>query len=192
MISPERTKEIFLALKLHFTGSYDYVKYAGKIKAPVKPPEQWALGRIAKKYKDEEKVRDFFIANMTYDYITNGKINGFVNSYNSAGAVDTYDAWQAWWTAFSYKLKSDMAQFESVKNAIEIVDGEHPKVFTMFLEAKVNFNTLACLMMSIKGLSTYWEKCDDSILFGGYLKLLKKYVPLLDQDKEKINVIIRG
>lgn len=190
MISPERTKEIFLALKLHFTGSYDFVKYGGKIKAQLKPNEQWAINRIVKKYKEEDKVRDFFIANMIHDFTKTGKINGFINNYSTTEAVEIYDAWAAWWNAFSYQLKSDLNKFENVKDMVEIKDGDHPKIFTEFVGGNVNFNTLACLMLGIRTLPEYWSKCDDTILFGGYVKILKKYAALINRDKEKIKTAI--
>lgn len=192
MISPERTKEIFLALKLHFTGSYDYVKYGGRIRAQLKPNEQWAVGRIAKKFREEEKVRDFFVANMIEDYIRDGKINGFVNTYSTKDAVAVYDQWAAWWNAYAYQFKADIGKFESIKEMIEIRDGDHPKVFQQFIEGKVHFNTLACLMMGLKTLPDYWSKCDDTILFGEYLKILKKYCSLIDKNRKKINEIIKG
>lgn len=192
MISPERTKQIFVALRLHFTGSYDYVKYGGKINAKIKPQETYHIKRMVTKYKEETPMRDFFVSNMVQRQLQNGKIDAFIGNYATKESVEFHDQWLAWWNACSYNLKSDIGKFDSIKEMIAISDGDHPKVFQEFLDDNISYNTLACLMAAIGSLADYWEKnCDDTIMFGSHVRFLRKYSQLLPKDNKTIKEIIK-
>jgi hypothetical protein len=191
MISPERTKQIFVALRLHFTGSYDYIKYQGKTRAGLKPAETWAVEKIAYKFQNENTVRDFFVANMIDSYVKSGKIVGFIGSYANKEATEIYEKSTNWYNA-SYNLTSDLKKFDSLKDAVLCIDGNHPKIFQYVLDGEISIFTMACVMLQMGDhIVRYWNKnCDDTVLFGGYIQFLKKYVPLIPKDSEKIKETI--
>lgn len=190
-ISAERAKQIFLALRLHFTSNYDYIKYHGKVKTnPIQQKEEWVYNRILRKCITEESVRDFFVANMVYSFLKSGKIETFINHYATKESFEIYNAWSAWWNA-SYNLLSDLKKFDSIKSMIEISNGEHPKIFDAIMEDNCSINTMASIVIVRKKLIEYWTKnCNDTILFGSYLKFIEKYVPLISKDKQKIEETI--
>lgn len=193
MITPERTKQIFVALRLHFTGSYDYIKYQGKTRATLKPAETWAVEKIAFKFHNEDTVRDFFVANMIDSFVKTGKIGSFINAYANKDATDIYDKSTNWYNA-SYNLTSDLNKFDDIKDMTVCVDGNHPKIFQSVLDGEISIFTMACVMMFMSPrIDTYWNKnCDDTVLFGGYIHFLRKYVPLIPKDIEKIKETINN
>ena len=56
----------YLAIKLHFTSDYDYVKYGGKLNASVqsyqKRKDQFFFKKLSRVY-NKEQVEHFFVSN---------------------------------------------------------------------------------------------------------------------------------
>ena len=60
--------KIYIALKSHFNGDYDFVKYNGKTNVKVdsflKRGDRPFFGRVARKYLTTENVKRFFICRL--------------------------------------------------------------------------------------------------------------------------------
>jgi hypothetical protein len=194
----EKIKEMFMALKLHFTSKYDFVKYHGRTRASkVQARERYALERIARKFTDEDQLKNFFVANMANSFLTKGKVDTFIGNYATKEAVEIMDVADNWWNATSYNLATDLRTLSNLNDdgkigeTIRCVGGDHPQIFTQYLDGKISFNTIVCVVIWRPVFLTYWEKnCEDTILFGSYINFLKKYIPLISKDKQKITEII--
>ena len=61
--------KVYIALKSHFNGDYDFVKYNGKTNVKVdlflKRGDRPFFGRVARKYLTSENVKRFFISNFS-------------------------------------------------------------------------------------------------------------------------------
>ena len=58
--------KIYLALKLHFSSDYDYIKYNGKVNASLasyqKRKDQFFFKKLARIY-NKEQIEHFFVSN---------------------------------------------------------------------------------------------------------------------------------
>ncbi len=199
MIAFEKIKEMFLALKLHFTSKYDFVKYQGRTRAQqVLPREKWAIERIARKYQHVDDLKNFFVANMANSFLTKGKVDTFINNYSTKEAAEYFEQSENWWNATSYNLTTDLRKLSNVSSTgkfgetLRCVDREHPIIFTQYIDGNISFNTIVCMIIWRPALISYWiSACDDTILFGSYMKFLEKYIPLISRDKQKLDEIIQ-
>lgn len=193
MISPERTKQIFLALRLHFETDYDFHKYRGKINAKLKDNEKYAAERISLRFKDEETVIDFFVANMCDIFLKEDRITTFLPAYAKKEKLRIYEDWANFFKSYSYVLSNEWLELDS--SLLEMIKiGEtksHPKIFVLFMDGKVSFNLFSAIACLDTRIITKWKECDDEFLFGKYLKLLEKYLPFIKDrlPKEKLLTI---
>ena len=81
--------KVYVALRAHFTGSYDYIKYNGKMKVNetsfLKRKDRFFFAKIERKYKDE--LVNFFVANFVKD---SGSWSGSLTGDN---ANEVYKEW---------------------------------------------------------------------------------------------------
>ena len=67
MMNEYETYQNYLALKLHFEGSYDYFKYNGKTSTTVesfeKRKDRFKFGKISRTLNDSE-ITDYFVSNL--------------------------------------------------------------------------------------------------------------------------------
>jgi hypothetical protein len=124
-------------------------------------------------------------------FVKTGKIGSFINAYANKDATEIYEKSTNWYNA-SYNLTSDLNKFDGLKDLTVCVDGNHPKIFQAVLENEISIFTMACVMLFLGDrIVDYWTKnCDDTVLFGDYIRFLKKYVPLIPKDNEKIKEAI--
>ncbi len=81
MINGERTNEIFMSLKLHFSSeSYDFLKYKGRMKnRTTNYPAQTLAGKLV----SEKNVVRFFLFNMIADIQEKQNIRNYIGDYNN-------------------------------------------------------------------------------------------------------------
>ena len=79
--------KIYLALKLHFTSEYDYIKYNGKVNATLtsynKRKDHFFFKKLSRIY-NKEQVEHFFVSN----YIENEKM--WIGDSFSPECMSTY------------------------------------------------------------------------------------------------------
>lgn len=196
MISPERTKEIFVALKLHFgDGTYNFQKYRGKTKAKLKDSEKYAAERISLRFKDEATVTDFFVANMLETFLKEDRFDSFIAAYAKKEKLRIYEEWASFFMAYSYALKQEWNRLDS--SLIDMVKigerKEHPKIFVLFMDGKVSFNLFATIASLDPRIIAKWRECDDEFLFGKYLTFLENYLPFIKDrlSREKLLEIFK-
>ena len=82
--------KIYLALKLHFTSDYDYVKYNGKVNATLtsyqKRRDQFFFKKISRIY-NKEQVEHFFVSN----FVENDKM--WIGDALTPECTTTYKSW---------------------------------------------------------------------------------------------------
>jgi hypothetical protein len=191
MIGQERTKEIFLALKLHFSSNYDFIRYHGKMKrATMKPNEIFHINKIRHKFVEEDKVIEFFLFNIIHDYWTTGGFPGFIGNYANKEATENYESWKSWFASYCDNLEHDLIKLESF-TLREIIDptAGHPILFRRTSGGSIHFNTVALIANSIP-LIPYWkENCQDPV-FEQFIMVLEKYRPFITSDRRISRQII--
>ena len=88
MITAYETFQLYNALKLHFTGNYDFFKYNGKSNVSVdsfeRRKDKYHFYKLSRKYPNKEEMKNFLVAN----FVENDQM--WVGDLLNDGAIDNY------------------------------------------------------------------------------------------------------
>jgi hypothetical protein len=176
----------YVALKAHFSSTYNYQMYEGKIRISEK-----ASGFVRDKlfFAKVGKRRDphgFLLANIVEDK------KAFIRKLAySNDAERLYMDWVAKIDALSYIFKQDLKKMEDDFNSnLKIIDRNHPWIIVLYLGKEITLETL-CIITAITECSTYWEKhfAEDPVM-QDVLFRIKKYTPFIHYDSVKFKKAI--
>lgn len=183
---------LYYALRLHFNGTYDYVKYHGKTNvtkdAFSRRKDKYSFYKLSRKYNKDE-LFEFYLSN----FVRNPQL--WITDLLQEDADSVYKNWLKKQQALSYFFEQDLdTLFEECDNPDEllsVVDGDYPKLYTMFLQGKVQFETVVILDDLLKFMSMWKKKIHDDIVFPSFSKRCEKYLPFLKYDKQKFRNILK-
>jgi len=187
--------KMYIALKLHFTTeNYDVIAQRGKVRASrqafAKRKDLYSIKKVSKTYSDEE-VANFLVANFT----SGDRWGGLFDSE----ASERYADWKKRIESLSYiftndldnlieDLESDNKQFE---DAFKITKAQHPYIIKAFLRKTITLETLVILEKINPFLVHFDTDLSNDIMWPDISRLIRKYKPFLQFDKEKFNGILR-
>ena len=184
---------LFIALKLHFSGTYDFFKYGGKTKTSKESfmtnPSRYVFYKLSRKYSIEE-LKGFFVANLLRNP------NPWGGSLNDPEADEIYTNWlkkiQSLTYNFTQEVSDVMESVEDKESLIKVVDGQHPLLLTMAFQGKVSIETLI-IMNDIMGnfMEMWGKKISEDIIYPLYHTKCQKYSPFLVYDKPKMRTILK-
>ena len=176
----------FLALKRHFNSDYDYVKYKGKVTASPdsfqKRTDKFFFEKLAR-HRDPHNV---LIANL----IKTPKMT--IRDATTLGGIKIYEEWLGRFQSLSYIVKSDLSKFETDFNSNFIIgdSDNHPPIIKLFQKNKIQLETFLIVVDIVK-CSAYWsKKMKYDPIWEDLNFKYKKYLPLIEYDKEKVKSII--
>ena len=195
IMEPYDVYRSYLALKLHFTtDKYNVIEQKGRVRASrqsfFKRTDLFNIKKIASEYSDSEVV-DFLIAN----FVSGDRWGGVFDSE----ARSNYLSWKKRIESITYTFEKDIDKisFEAEKNQERFIDyfrsfnSQLPKVINMYLRNDISIETLVIL----NKLNNYTDKLDqqlsDNIIWPDISRLIKKYSPFLNINKQKYDDIIR-
>ena len=195
IMEPYDVYRSYLALKLHFTtDKYNVIEQKGRVRASrqsfFKRTDLFNIKKIASEYSDSEVV-DFLIAN----FVSGDRWGGVFDSE----ARSNYLSWKKRIESITYTFEKDIDKisFEAEKKQERFIDyfrsfnSQLPKVINMYLRNDVSVETLVIL----NKLNNYTDKLDqqlsDNIIWPDISRLIKKYSPFLNINKQKYDDIIR-
>ena len=175
------------SLKLHFTSdSYDYIKYHGKTNVSKQSFMQnkfkWHFTKLSRKYNKEE-LKNFYISNFI-----EGK-GEYVIELLQDGA-ENYAKWMKRMQSLSYNFKNDVefllgAYEDDREMPFKVFSGQHPDLLGLMLRGKITLETV-CILDDILNFLPRWKKeIDDDIVWPAHYRLISKYKPLIEYDKQK-------
>jgi hypothetical protein len=179
----------YLALKQHFTSSYDYFKYNGKVKAKIesflKRKDKFFFRKLQKKYSKDELV-EFFVSN----FIING--DNWIGSLVSQESEDNYATWRKNKESISYNYSNELSLLYdyclsndiSCNQLVLVEDGNHPILLRLLLQNKISLETVI-ILDSILGFTRYWNAKLDDIIWDEKKKLIQNYKSFVQYDFEK-------
>ena len=184
----------YLALKLHFTtDKYDAIKQRGRVRATkqsfFKRNDLINIRKIAEKYSEKEVV-DFLVAN----FVSGDRWGGVFDSE----AKHNYLDWKKRMEAMSYTFKNDIDNliFYCEKNNINFdnlfySDSKQPIILKRYLGKHISIETLVILNQ----INNYTNRLDEAlcndIIWPDVSRIIKKYQPFLNIDKERYVRTIR-
>jgi hypothetical protein len=179
----------YLALKQHFTSSYDYFKYNGKVKAKIesflKRKDKFFFRKLQKKYSKDELV-EFFVSN----FIING--DNWIGSLVSQESEDNYATWRKNKESISYNYSNELSLLYdyclsndiSCNQLVLVEDGNHPILLRLLLQNKISLETVI-ILDDILRFTRYWNAKLDDIIWDEKKKLIQNYKSFVQYDFEK-------
>lgn len=180
---------MFHALKLHFTGSYDYVKYNGKTNVSKQSfstrKDKFTFYRLSRKYSLEE-LRNYYISNfIVQDVNWIGDITGPDNEEN-------YKKWQKRIQSLTYQFESDIVYLlDNHTDMFKVESGNYPKLLVETMHGKVAIETLVILNDLLNFFPMWEKKISDDIVWPALKTKCEKYKPFLFYDKNKLKTILQ-
>lgn len=183
---------MYQALKLHFSGSYDYVKYNGKTNANkdqfMLRKDKYTFYRLSRKYNREE-LFGFFVSNL----LKNPRV--WVGELATEDADSEYKLWLRVQQSLSYIFEQDLnLLFDVVDKPDEllmVVDGQYPLLYNQYLQDSIYLETVIILDDVLNFFPMWEKKIEDDIVFPDFLFRCRKYKPFLHYDKAKFKNLLR-
>lgn len=177
----------YLALKQHFTSSYDYFKYGGKINATPNSfdtrKDKFHFYRLSKKKDYKNRI----VAN----FVKKGK-KLWVGELISSDGEHIYTEWLKKVESLKYHFKSEIKKLDEDFNSNFIVhEGQHPKLLNLYMSGDISIEVLI-ILDSLTGCFKYWDKhINPKILWDDIYILCAKYRQFLDYDLPSMKKIMQ-
>jgi cyclophilin family peptidyl-prolyl cis-trans isomerase len=176
----------YLAIKRHFTSSYDYFKYNGAIKTSfdsfIARKDAYTFQRLSKR-KD---YSNFILSNV----VENPKL--WTGDLTDDSAEQTYLMWKKKTDSITSHIRSELNKMDNDLQSNFIVNkGHYPKIVDLYLQKIVSLETTTILMKMTNSRDYWKEKVLDNVLFPDIIKKLDKYHPFLIYNTEKIKKVVK-
>lgn len=175
----------YLAIKRHFTSSYDYHKYNGKVNASITSFETRKDKFFFYKLSKRNDAKDFILANMVND----PKI--WIGDIVGEQGEKVFMEWTKKQQSLSYVFKTELGKLdEDFDSNLITKDGQHPKLLRLHTSGNISKETLI-IIDDLTNVFSYWsKKVLDKIIFPDILNTCNKYKPFLNYDKTKMKNIL--
>lgn len=186
--------KIYMGLKLHFTSSYDYVKYNGKVNsATVKAFEinkgKFFFYKLSRKYNKDE-IFGFYVSN----FLENPKL--WIGNLLSEDCDSIYKIWLKTQQSLSYIFDQDLNTiFDMVDKPdqlLKVVDGDYPLLYNLYKQDTVKLETLIILNDIMNFIPMWSKKVNDDIIFPDFVRVCDKYKPFINYDKAKMIGLVKS
>jgi len=176
----------YLAIKRHFTSSYDYFKYNGDTKTSfdsfIARKDAYTFQRLSKR-KD---YSNFILSNV----VENPKL--WTGDLTDDSAEQTYLMWKKKTDSITSHIRSELNKMDNDLQSNFIVNkGHYPKIVDLYLQKIVSLETTTILMKMTNSRDYWKEKVLDNVLFPDIIKKLDKYHPFLIYNTEKIKKVVK-
>lgn len=182
---------LYTGLKLHFTSSYDFFKYNGKVRVTVDAfdnrKDKYYFHRIARKYNKEE-FTDFLVAN----FLDNPGV--WIGKLLDEEANERYVQYQKNMQSLSYIFEEDCRHlFDSIDNPNDILktSGEHPVLLKKAFRGEVSIQTVYILNQILNFIPVWKQKIVDTIVWPNYESKLNKYSGFIRVDLTKYKLVLK-
>lgn len=176
----------YLALKRHFTSTYDYFKYNGKINASQTSFETRKDRFFFFKLSKRSDWKQLLLANLVVDP------KMWIGDMLEPKAEERLLEWMKRQQAFSYHFENDLKKLDPDFDSNFLVeDGQWPTIIKLYNQREISLDTVAALV-SLIPCRKYWDRTvSDSILFPDVMNVVDKYRPFLNLDEGRLKKIIR-
>lgn len=176
----------FLAIKQHFTTSYDFFKYNGKTNTNVTAFENRKDKFHFYKLSKHSDPKDFILANILENP------NVWIGDMIADEKYDKiYKDWKKRQQSLSYVFKTDLSKLnEDFNSNLISTNGQHPVIITLYIRGEICIETLIVIANLTKVFS-HWDKILlDKIIYPDINRKCKKYFPFMEYDKDKMKKIL--
>lgn len=178
-MSPFEAYRMFTAVKLHFSSdSYDFFKYHGKVRVDED------------KFETRRDKYQYYKLTKRVDPLLLTVVNLFYNSNLWVGDLFTvesekrYRDHKAVLQSIDYTVKTQMQEYASLSEALNVSSGNYPLLLQHYREGTVSPETLIIVNRINNGkVFEYWsDVIDDPVVWPDLCHRLLKYEPFLGKD----------
>ena len=180
--------QLYIALKLHFTSDYDFIKYNGKVKSAtfdsyLKRKDKYHFAKVGKKYKSE--LKDFFISNFIHEDVWVGDMLGKECESN-------YKHYKKYIQSLSYSFERDCENLEALSESLDSLflcdDSSHPIICRAVLSRTISPITYGLIESRLHFSSKLPIK--EEYVWPEFKNRMLKMIPFLPYDSKKISEIM--
>lgn len=185
-MTPFEAYKKYLAIKNHFTSTYDYFKYQGKMHVKGESFETRRDKYQFYKLSKHKDVENFLVSNFINRDLK------WIGDLFDEDSNQIYTDWTKRQEAITYFFSSDLNNLLTIfDDNIKVVDGQHPHLLKLYNRKQISLETLI-ILNDIFDFFPYWNRrIDDSILWPEIYKKCIKYKPFLKYDIFKCKKILK-
>ncbi len=177
----------YLAIKRHFTSSYDYFKYNGKVNVSQ---DSFVCRRDAYQFQRLSKKRDYknlILSNI----VINPKL--WVGGLLEESAIETYLAWKKKTDSITRHVEDDLSKLDDDFKANFIsTSGQYPQVIDLYLRKEISLETVT-ILAKLTNSFVYWNKTVvDKVVFPDIINRIDKYHPFLIYSTDTIKKVVKN
>ena len=175
---------MYCAMKAHFGKSdYDFVTYKGKTRIKrdtfYKRKDRSFFVRLSRKYKTEQEITNYFVANFIKDK------KGYIANFND----ENFDSWKLKRQGFFDLVEVEMKPLvDAFEDLFKIENGQHPKLMKEFLGGRVSLETLIILDELVNFDPNWNRELEDDIIWIDLDNLMNNYERFLTIDQEQYKI----
>ena len=175
---------MYCAMKAHFGKTdYNFIKYGGKSRVSrnsfFKRKDRYFFVKLSKKYKTENEIRNYFVANFMMEQ------RGYVANFND----ENYEKWQNRQNNFHDIFMNEIQpMIQDFNSLFEIKKSEHPKLMKEYLGKRISLETLIILDELVEYSKKWNEHLKDDLLWPDLKKLMNNYKWFLTFDKKQYRI----
>ena len=191
MNDPFESYKLYNALKLHFEGSYDAVKYNYKTNVTPKSflnrKDKYFFAKLAKKYNGS--LKEFYVSQ-------------FINEQRYVGDMMDSEA-ESYYSSYK-KIKESIHRVFSIDiniildhnigvsfdNLFKSIDGQQPVIVQMWMQEDISLETVVILNSIFGFIQREDSKISDTIIWPDNKRMIEKYTPFVNFDVNKCKTML--
>ena len=175
----------YTSLRNHFNvEKYDFFKYNGKTRVNTKSFDNRKDKFFFEKLAKHIDPHNFMLSN----FAANSKAWVRDIAY-SEKAEEIYNEWTKKNQSLTYHIKNDLSKLHENFDSNFVVNDTHPYILRLFLADKISLESV-CVLTDAVGCYNYWAKKMDDPIWADLSLKIRKYIPFIKYDKEKIRKLV--
>lgn len=179
--------QLYRSLSAHFTSSYDFFKYNGKVKADPEKFKQSKQFFAFKKLSNHIDPKSLIISNL----LENEKIYIFELIHNQQ-CESIYKDYVKRNSALYYNFSQEIKNLDDdLKSNFVCEDRQLPKIVILYFKKKISIETLIILLDLTKSFNYIDKELKDNPMWDQLSFKIKKYTPFLKYEKKKCLTLVK-
>lgn len=185
-MTPFESYKTFMAVKSHFTTSYDYIKYNGKVNASQSSFETRKDKYQYYKLSKHKDPLQYLVANFV-----DGDLKWIGDLFND-DSEKVYSGWLKRQQSLSYIFEQDLNKLcTKFDDNVIVNNGQHPYLLKQYLRREISIESII-ILNDLLGFFNHWnKKIDDTVLWPTIYKKCMKYKPFFHYDMFKCRKILK-
>lgn len=177
MISNYLCFDLYTALNLHFTTTYDFFKYQGKTKTTkegfLARKDRYFFERVAAKCIDEQDCVELFVSNIV--------ANDFKRIYIKNISYPEYVDYKTKRDNLFYQFKDTISKLRENNTKMFCRNGEYSEIFSALIGEEISIEHFIILNHITKNaiINNHDKELKDDIIWQEYKRKLLTYYPFL-------------